>query len=186
MVRNLTSQSRLVPDSSLQGDLSQRIAQIRILDRVPSPTVTPLPLPSESRPAVLAEAQESVRAILSDPWNARTTRPTREQSARHEQSSELLDLLLSKIQIALASLQTADRASEEIESLWEKVDSAKSELSMVAASLQRLKDGEKKANVVDEMRKLECELETFTAALPEDKRPLYYNSGKDIRLAQVS
>ncbi|KAJ7493938.1 hypothetical protein FB451DRAFT_1388071 [Mycena latifolia] len=132
----------------------------------------PSNLPQAPAPHVaLAEAEKSVRAVFSEALNARSKQPTREA-----QSDRVLESLSSRIQTAIASLQSANRASGEADSLWEKVDHAKRELAIVANSLKPLKETPEKGSVVDEMRKLEHELKEFTAKLPKDKRPLYYDS----------
>lgn len=114
--------------------------------------------------------------MLSEALNT----PPPKQPTREAQSTRVLESLVSKIQTTIASLQSANRASEEIDSLWEKVDHAKRELAMVANSLKPIKESPARASVVDEMRKLERELKEFTATLPKDTRPLYYDSGEDI------
>ncbi|KAJ7090558.1 hypothetical protein C8R44DRAFT_746677, partial [Mycena epipterygia] len=120
---------------------------------------------------VLAEAEKSVRALLSEALTDCPKQPTRQA-----QSNEVLANLSSKIQTAIASLQSANRALEDTNSLWEKVDHAKHELATVASSLKRFKDAPEKASIVDGMRKLESELKEFTATLPKDTRPLFYDS----------
>ncbi|KAF7342082.1 hypothetical protein MVEN_01795500 [Mycena venus] len=167
------------PDTDAR-ELAERVARLSISDPPPtqpgiSGTRTVLPPPDLSQPPaphiVIAEAEKSVMAVLSEVLNASTKQPTRQA-----QSDQLLDFLSSKIQTTIASLQSANRASEETDSLWEKVDHATRELEVVVDSLKPLKDSPEKARVADEMRQLEYELKEFTATLPKDKRPLYYDS----------
>ncbi|KAJ7260679.1 hypothetical protein C8J57DRAFT_1514613 [Mycena rebaudengoi] len=121
--------------------------------------------PSSQTPAahiVLAEAQNSMMAVVSEGLNLRTIVPTRQA-----QSNQLMSSLSSKIQTVVASIQSADHGSEKADSLWKKVDHAQHELEIVASSLQPLKDTPEKSRVVDEMRKLEHELKEFTSTLPK-------------------
>ncbi|KAJ7478557.1 hypothetical protein FB451DRAFT_1172886 [Mycena latifolia] len=150
------------------GQISTRLAISKPLAAHPgiSGTSTVFPpsnLPQAPAPHVaLAEAEKSVRAVFSEALNARSKNPTREA-----QSDRVLESLSSRIQTAIASLQSANRASGEADSLW-KGDHAKR--------------NPEKGSVVDEMRKLEHELKEFTAKLPKDKRPLYYDSGGQLLL----
>lgn len=171
MVHGLIFQPQLVPDPRLQRELSERAAHLGISDPHPE-----APVPHN----VLAEAEKSVMAVLSEALNDRTKQPTRQA-----QSNEVLEILSSKIQTAIASLQSANRALEETDSLWEKVDHAKRELATIASSLKPLKDSPEKAIIVDGMRKLESELKEFTDTLAKDTRPLFYDSGKDIRVSPI-
>ncbi|KAJ7787948.1 hypothetical protein B0H14DRAFT_3504824 [Mycena olivaceomarginata] len=150
--------------------LAENVARLVIADEPAAPG-TPLP-----PHAVLTEAEKSVQAILSEALNSHTKQPTRPQVTRQEQGTRLLEFISSKVQTAITSLRSADRASEEPDALWDKVDHAKGQLETVANSLKPLKETPERARVVDEMRKLESELKEFAATLPKDKRPLYYDS----------
>ncbi|KAJ7089605.1 hypothetical protein C8R44DRAFT_731323 [Mycena epipterygia] len=150
------------PLATEMRELSERAVHLSISDPHPEP-----PAPHN----VLAEAEKSVRALLSEALTDCPKQPTRQA-----QSNEVLANLSSKIQTAIASLQSANRALEDTNSLWEKVDHAKHELATVASSLKRFKDAPEKASIVDGMRKLESELKEFTATLPKDTRPLFYDS----------
>jgi predicted nucleic acid-binding Zn-ribbon protein len=101
------------------------------------------------------------------------------QPTQQAQSTQLLESLSSRIQTAIANLQSAS-ATEEVDALWEKADHAKRELALVANSLKPLKESPERHSVVNEMRKLECNLNEFITTLPKDRWPLYYDSGKDI------
>jgi hypothetical protein len=114
--------------------------------------------------------------VISEALNTHSTRA--KQPTREAQAAQILAKLSLKIEAAIARLQSANRASGELNALWEHVDFANGELTMVANSLEHLKDTPAKAKVVEEMRKLERDLQEFTGSLPEDKRPLYYDSGK--------
>ncbi|KAF7328142.1 Glycoside hydrolase family 92 protein [Mycena venus] len=171
---------RLSTQTRMRENWPKRVARLSISDPPPtqpgiSGTRTVLPPPDLSQPPaphiIIAEAEKSVMAVLSEVLNASMKQPTRQA-----QSDQLLDFLSSKIQTTIASLQSANRTSEETDSLWEKVDHATRELEVVVDSLKPLKDSPEKARVVDEMRQLEYELKEFTATLPKDKRPLYYDS----------
>ncbi|KAF7351845.1 Glycoside hydrolase family 92 protein [Mycena venus] len=148
------------PDTDAR-ELAERVARLSISDPPPtqpgiSGTRTVLPPPDLSQPPaphiVIAEAEKSVMAVLSEVLNASTKQPTRQA-----QSDQLLDFLSSKIQTTIASLQSANRVRGNRLAVGEK-------------------DSPEKARVADEMRQLEYELKEFTATLPKDKRPLYYDS----------
>jgi hypothetical protein len=113
-----------------------------------------------------------MRAVLSEASSSDVKQPS-----RAAQNARILESLSFKIQAAMTSLRGANRTLEDTNTLWETVDRAKRELEIVASSLRPLKETPESASVEEEMRKLERELNDFTAALPKDKRPLYYDSG---------
>lgn len=158
-----------------QTKLAERVARLAISDPLvtqpgPSSASTP-PEPSAAR-VVLAETEQSIHAVISEAMNIR-----RPQIGRQEQSARVLESLGPRIKSAIALLRRADPKSEEPAVLWAKVDDVQRELAIVAESLKYHKDTPEKANVVEQMRELESELTAFTATLPDDKRPLYYDSG---------
>ncbi|KAJ7489727.1 hypothetical protein B0H11DRAFT_2229749 [Mycena galericulata] len=163
------------PNAQRDRDIVERVARLTISDPAAHPG-TSTSLPTSQPPAahtVVAQAEKGLRAVLSEALNAHTKQPTRQA-----QTTRVLEFLSANIQTAITSLQSANCASEDIDALWEKekVDHAKSELEMVANSLKPLKETAERAKVVEEMHKLECELKEFTATLPKDTRPLYYDS----------
>ncbi|KAJ7435337.1 hypothetical protein B0H11DRAFT_2257294 [Mycena galericulata] len=158
------------PNVETDRGIVERVARLAIADPAAhSGTSTSSQAPAAH--IVLAEAEKGMRAVFSEALNAHAKQPTRQA-----QTTRVLESLSSTIQTEIASLQSANRASDNIDALWEKVDHAKSELEMVANSLKPLKETAERAGVVDEMRKLEFELKEFTATLPKDTRPLYYDS----------
>lgn len=92
----------------------------------------------------------------------------------------VLESLASRVQTAIADLRRTDRTSEGRDALWDKVDHAKRELAIVAETLKHHKETPQRTSVVEQMRQLESELTEFTATLPSDKRPLYYDSGMNM------
>lgn len=148
----------------------------------PGVSATPTVLPPLDASQLLADADKTLRAVLTEAVSAGAKQPTRQV-----QATQVLEILSSRIQTAIASLQvhTVVSATEEIDSLWEKADHAKRELDIIANSLKHTHETSEKASVVDGMRKLESKLKEFTATLPKDKRPLQYDSGKDIRLSPL-
>ncbi|KAJ7192244.1 hypothetical protein GGX14DRAFT_406498 [Mycena pura] len=150
--------------------LTEAVARLAVSD--PSAA---LPNPSQPLPPahiILSETEKSMRAVLSEAASSDVKQPSREA-----QNTRILESLSFKIQAAMTSLRSANRASVDTNALWETVDRAKRELEIVASSLRPLKETPESAKVEDEMRKLECELNDFTVAIPKDKRPLYYDSG---------
>lgn len=113
-----------------------------------------------------------MRAVISEASNSDAKQPS-----RVAQNTRILDSLSHRIQAAITSLRSANRSSEDTNALWETVDRAKRELEVVAGSLQPLNKIPESVAVEKEMRKLECELNDFIAALPKDRLPLYYDSG---------
>jgi predicted nucleic acid-binding Zn-ribbon protein len=161
-----------LPKSRIQN-LAERIARLALSEPGLSGTPTPNSSQAPDARTVLAETENSMRAVLSEAVKGY------KQPTRQAQSTQLLESLSSRIQTAIASLQSAS-APEEIDALWEKADHAKRELAIVANSLKPLKESPERDSVVNEMRKLECDLNEFITTLPKDRRPLYYDSGKDI------
>ncbi|KAF8168648.1 hypothetical protein K438DRAFT_1774705 [Mycena galopus ATCC 62051] len=126
-------------DTNDMAALAEGVARVSISQGHPSSSI------SSQAPAphmVLAAAETSVRAVLSEALNAHTKQPTRQA-----QTTRVLEVLSSKIQTAIATLQSADSAPEAIDSLWEKVDHVKGEIALAANSLKPLKETPEKSRI---------------------------------------
>ncbi|KAF8205164.1 hypothetical protein K438DRAFT_1964251 [Mycena galopus ATCC 62051] len=74
------------------------------------------PHPSRPPPAhiILAEAEKSMRAVISEASNSDAKQPS-----RVAQNTRILDSLSHRIQAAITSLRSANRSSEDTNALWE-------------------------------------------------------------------
>lgn len=157
--------------------MADAIARLVISDGLPASSAPQ----AHSQRNMLAEAHTSIQAMVAEASRPPAQRPPRAQITRQNQRASVLALLSSTIEAAIASLQPPNLASKSANDLWAMLEHAQGELDIVVNTLQPLQDTVEKERVVEEMRRLEGLLKEFTANLPKDKRPLYYDSGMYFR-----
>lgn len=150
--------------------------------------VPPETVPSADASHYLEEAQNTLKAIIA-------ARPVRSERRLQVQQDRVLEEILRQITTACESLRHmediymgANSEDEDMESVNDEdmesvnaqrknINDAEATLDTTANSLKPFSETPEKEYVVEQWQKLEVLVSSWRSQLPEDRGPLFYDSG---------